>query len=146
MGVCCCYQWEAVSFCWWLAWWEEWGVSRGGKITVMVVAVAGIVSTPLFWLLNSPNTGQLVGASVQAAVAIGALVWAVFQQPPTGQAQGPVDTAISTGRAQATGGGRASTGVRRSAGAGSGSARAERTGDASADGTGSSASTGIDYS
>ncbi|MGA5559236.1 hypothetical protein [Streptomyces lavendulocolor] len=111
----------------------------------MVAAVAGIVSTPLIWLLNGTDTGQLVGASVQAAVAIGAFVWALLQHPPAGQGQGPVDTAISTGRAEATGGGSAASGVRRPAGAGSGSARAERTGDASADGTGSSASTGIDY-
>ncbi|MER8046430.1 hypothetical protein [Streptomyces sp. NPDC094032] len=41
----------------------------------MVVAVAGIISTPLVWLLNSPDTGQLVGASVQAAAGIAALVW-----------------------------------------------------------------------
>lgn len=121
-------------------------MSRGWKITVVVAAVAGIVSTPLFWLLNSPDTGQLVGASVQAAVAIAALVWALFQQPPTGQAPGPVDVAASTGKATSTGGGSAGTGVRRPAGAGSGSATAERTGDASADGAGSSASTGIDYS
>jgi hypothetical protein len=121
-------------------------VSRGWKSTVVVVALAGIVSTPLFWLLNSPDTGQLVGASAQGAVAIGALVWALFQLPSTGQAQGPVDVAVATGKAEATGGGRAGTGVRRPAGAGSGSATAERTGDATADGTGSSASTGIDYS
>ncbi|MFI8829320.1 hypothetical protein [Streptomyces sp. NPDC053431] len=116
------------------------------KITVVVVAVAGTVSTPLVWLLNSPDTGQLVGASVQAAVGIAALVWALFQQPSTGQAQGPVDRAAETGKAEATNGGSASSGVRRPGGTGSGSATAERTGDATADGTGSRASTGVDYS
>ncbi|WP_381805402.1 hypothetical protein [Streptomyces niveus] len=123
-------------------------MSQGWKITVIVAAAAGVVSTPLLWLLNSPDTGQLVGASVQGAVAIGTLVWALFQQPAAGPApvSGPVDVAVATGKATATDGGDASTGVRRPAGAGSGSATAERTGDATADGAGSSASTGIDYS
>lgn len=57
-------------------------MSRGWKITVMVVGVAGVVSTPLVWLLDSPDTGQLVGASVQAATGIAALVWALLQRPP----------------------------------------------------------------
>ncbi|UQW99194.1 hypothetical protein [Streptomyces sp. RerS4] len=123
-------------------------MTPGWKITVVVAAVAGIVSTPLFWLLNSPDTGQLVGASVQAAVAIGALVWALFQHPATGSAPAPglVDVAVDTGKAEATGGGSANAGVRRPGGAGSGSATAERTGEATADGTGSSANSGIDYS
>ncbi|MFB7176856.1 hypothetical protein ACFCYI_04000 [Streptomyces sp. NPDC056257] len=121
-------------------------MTRGWKITVVVAAVAGIVLTPLLWLQNGPDTGQLVGASVQAAVAIAALVWALFQQPSTGQGPGPVDVAVDTGKAEATSGGSASTGVRRPAGEGSGSATAERTGDATADGNGSRASTGVDYS
>ncbi|WP_327749631.1 hypothetical protein [Streptomyces europaeiscabiei] len=120
-------------------------MTRGWKITVVVVAVAGIVSTPLLWLLNSPDTGQLVGASVQAAVAIAALVWALFQQPFPGRGQGPVDVAVASGKAEAIGGGRARTGVRRPAGEGSGSATAERTGDARAEGPGSEASTGVEY-
>ncbi|MFB7211034.1 hypothetical protein [Streptomyces sp. NPDC056255] len=121
-------------------------MTQGWKITVMVAAVVGVVSTPLVWLLNSPDTGQLVGASVQAAAGIAALVWALFQQPSTGQAPGPVDRAAETGKAEATNGGSASSGVRRPGGTGSGSATAERTGDATADGTGSRASTGVDYS
>jgi hypothetical protein len=62
------------------------------------------------------------------------------------QNAGPGDVAADTGHARATAGGRASTGVVRPGGAGSGSATAERTGDATADGTGSRASTGVDYS
>ncbi|MGW7637451.1 hypothetical protein [Streptomyces decoyicus] len=46
---------------------------------------------------------------------------------------------------EGTGGGAAHTGVRRPGGAGTESAKAERTGDATADGPGSSAVTGIDY-
>ncbi|WKV76527.1 hypothetical protein AW27_033750 (plasmid) [Streptomyces sp. PCS3-D2] len=117
-------------------------MTRGWKITV---AVAGIVSTPLLWLLNSPDTGQLVGASVQATVAIAALVWALFQQPFLGRGQGLVDMAVGSGKAEVIGGGRARTGVRRPAGEGSGSATAERTGNARAEGPGSEASTGVEY-
>jgi hypothetical protein len=58
------------------------GVSQGWKITVMVAATVGVVSTPLVWLLDSPDTGQLVGASVQAAFGIAALVWGLLQRPP----------------------------------------------------------------
>ncbi|MFZ3467660.1 hypothetical protein ACODT3_39100 [Streptomyces sp. 4.24] len=121
-------------------------MTRGGKIAIVVVAVAGIVSTPLVWLLDSPDTGQMIGASVQAAVAIAALLWTLFQHPATGRARGPADTAVDTGEAEATGGAGASSGVVRPGGAGSGTATAERTGDATADGTGSRASTGVDYS
>ncbi|MEW2436828.1 hypothetical protein AB0952_22180 [Streptomyces caniferus] len=111
-----------------------------------MAAVAGIVSTPLVWLLDSPDTGQLVGASVQAATGIAALVWALLQRPPApAPVPGPVDVAVGTGKSKGTGGGTAHTGVRRPGGAGTGSAKAERTGDAIADGPGSSAGTGIDY-
>jgi hypothetical protein len=120
-------------------------VSQGWKITVIVAAVAGVLSTPLVWLLNSPDAGQLVGASVQAATSIVALVWALLQRPPA-PTRGVTDVAIDTGKAEATGGGAAHTGVRRPGGAGTGSAKAERTGDATAKGSGSSATTGVDYS
>ncbi|WP_250399921.1 hypothetical protein [Streptomyces cellostaticus] len=71
-----------------------------------------------------------------------ALAWVVVEL----QAAGPVDTAADTGSSLATGGGTASTGVVRPGGAGSGSATAQHTGDAIADGVGSKASTGVDYS
>ncbi|MCX5584051.1 hypothetical protein OHA91_00635 [Streptomyces erythrochromogenes] len=117
-------------------------MSRGWKITIVALAAVGILSTPLFWLLDGPNTGQLAGATVQAAAGIAALVWALLQHP----ANLTDDSSTRTGRARATGGGRAFTGVKRTGGRGRGSARAEETGDATADGPGSSASTGIDYS
>ncbi|WP_406052227.1 hypothetical protein OG280_37265 [Streptomyces virginiae] len=110
-------------------------MTRGRKIAVVVVAVACIVSTPLFWLLNGPNTGQLVGASVQAAAGVAALVWALFQHPTPA---GPVDRATNTG--EASGGG--VTGIKRPGGRGDGSATAEGTGDAKGQGSVS----GIDYS
>lgn len=109
----------------------------------MVVAVVLTVSTPFFWLLDSPDTGQLVAASIQGVTGIGALVWALMQSSANPQAG---IAAVDTGKAKATGGGRASTGVRRPQEAGSGPIRAERTGGATADGPGSSASTGVDYS
>ncbi|MFJ8856767.1 hypothetical protein [Streptomyces sp. NPDC102437] len=111
-------------------------MSQGWKITVIVLAGVGIVSTPLIWLLDGPDGGQLVGASVQAAVGIAALVWALFQHPsPT---TGPRDSVSRTGKA--TRGGVA--GIKRPGGRGRGSATAKRTGEAD----GKNSVSGIDYS
>ncbi|WP_225840547.1 hypothetical protein [Streptomyces sp. NK08204] len=122
-------------------------MAPGWKITVMVVAAASVVSTPLVWLLDSTDTGQLVGATVQAATGIAALVWALLQRPPApAPVPGPADLAADTGNADGSGGGTAHTGVRRPGGAGTGSAKAERTGNATAQGPGSSAGTGVDFS
>ncbi|CAM5237819.1 hypothetical protein [Streptomyces chartreusis] len=110
-------------------------MSQGWKISVIVLATVGVLSTPLIWLLDSPGAGQLAGATVQAAVGIVALVWALFQHP---SAAGPTDKAIRTGKA-ARGG---ITGIRRPGGRGHGSATSEQTGEASGKGSVS----GIDYS
>ncbi|MGW1767004.1 hypothetical protein ACWCQL_23420 [Streptomyces sp. NPDC002073] len=122
-------------------------MTQGGKIAVVVAAVAGIASTPLIWLLDGPDAGQLVGATVQGATGIAALVWALLQQPApaTPAPAGPVDTAEDTGRAAASGtGSRANTGIRRPGGTGPGSAAAKNTGEATAENGGYS-NTGIDY-
>lgn len=110
----------------------------------MVAALVLTASTPFFWLLDTPDTGQMVAASVQGATGIAALVWALVQSPATAQQAGVV--ASDTGKAQASGGGQASTGVRRPRDAPSGPVRAERTGDATAEGPDSTASTGVDQS
>ncbi|MEV6179976.1 hypothetical protein [Streptomyces sp. NPDC052015] len=110
-------------------------MTQGWKITVMVLAAVGIVSTPLLWLLDSPGAGALAGASIQAAVGIAALVWALFQHPSPA---GPKDKATRTGKATRGG----TTGIKRPGGRGKGSATAERTGEASGEGSVS----GIDYS
>ncbi|WP_202929661.1 hypothetical protein [Streptomyces sp. TR1341] len=110
-------------------------MTQGRKITVIVLAVVGIASTPLIWLLNNPEAGALAGASIQAAVGIVALVWALLQHPSPA---GPTDKASRTGKA--TGGG--VTGIRRPGGRGRGAATAERTGEAS----GTDSVSGIDYS
>ncbi|MGY1583820.1 hypothetical protein [Streptomyces sp. MN13] len=110
-------------------------MSQGWKITVIVLAAAGVVSTPLVWLLDGPDAGQLAGASIQAAVGIAALVWALFQHPSPAS---PTDRTSQTGKA--SGGG--VTGIRRPGGRGRGSATAERTGEAS----GENSVSGIDYS
>ncbi|RLV09102.1 hypothetical protein CTZ27_08705 [Streptomyces griseocarneus] len=94
------------------------------------------------WLLDSPDGGQLAAATVQSAVSIAALVWAMFQHPENRTE----DTALETGEARAEDGGAANTGIKRPGGHGSGTARAERTGNATATGDGSSANSGIDYS
>ncbi|KOU76839.1 hypothetical protein ADK57_04560 [Streptomyces sp. MMG1533] len=96
----------------------------------------------MIWLLSSPDAGQMAGASIQAAVAIAALVWALFQHPE----RRTEDTAERTGEVDARDGGKATSGIRRPQGRGSGSARAEQTGNATATGQGSDATSGIDYS
>ncbi|MFF7074514.1 hypothetical protein [Streptomyces pseudovenezuelae] len=110
-------------------------MSQAWKITVIGLAVVSVLSTPLIWLLDSPGAGQLAGATVQAAVGIAALVWALFQRPPTA---GPTDKAVRTGKTSRGG----TSGIRRPGGRGRGSATAERTGEAS----GENSVSGIDYS
>ncbi|HLL36213.1 MAG TPA: hypothetical protein VK545_20555 [Streptomyces sp.] len=117
-------------------------MTRGWKTAVIVSAAGLVVSTPLIWLLDGPDAGQFTGASVQAAVGVLALVWALLRSPDSRTD----DTAVRTGPAHATRGGSAVSGVRRPEGRGSGSAGAERTGSATADGPGSRAVSGIDYS
>ncbi|MCX4826806.1 hypothetical protein OG883_45040 [Streptomyces sp. NBC_01142] len=114
-------------------------MSHGRKVMVTVAAVAVIVSTPAFWLLDGPDAGQLVGASVQGATGVCALLWTWIQ--PAARAR---DTVTRTGRAEAYGGGEAHTGIRRRHG-GSGAGSVEQSGDAIARGQGSRAGTGIDY-
>lgn len=128
--------------------WAGGAVSQRLKIALIVAAVAGIASTPVVWLLDSPDTGQLVGASVQATTGIATLVWALLQPSaaaPAPPVPGPRDEARNTGSATATAGGDASSGVEKPAGTASGTALADSTGSASADGVGSSANTGIRY-
>ncbi|WP_316248194.1 hypothetical protein [Streptomyces sp. TRM49041] len=110
-----------------------------------MVALLVTALTPVVWLLDSPDTGQFVGASIQAGTGVAAVVWALLQ-PSGGPPAGPDDTVVDTGEAESTDGGAARTGIRRRGAAdGAGSARAERTGDAAAHGPGSAASTGIEY-
>ncbi|MCT9011576.1 hypothetical protein [Streptomyces rhizosphaerihabitans] len=116
-------------------------MTQAWKGTVILLTAVGVVSTPLIWLLDSPDAGQLAGASVQAAVGIAALVWALFQHP----GNRTDDTATRTGVADANDGGTAVTGIRRPQGRGSGSAKAEDTGIATATGNASSATSDIDY-
>lgn len=115
-------------------------MTRGRKITVLVLAVVGILTTPVVWLLDSPDTGDLAGASIQAAAGIVALVWTLFQ----GVGGSSNDVASHTGEARATSGGAANTGVRRPGGRGGGSADASRTGTATAS-DGGTANSGISY-
>jgi hypothetical protein len=116
-------------------------VSRPWKITAIIVAAVAIISTPAVWLLGSPDAGQLAGATIQAAVGIAALVWALFQHSDSRVD----DVAVRTGQAKASGGGTAVTGIRRQQGQGSGSAKVQGSGNATASGDGSGAVSGIDY-
>ncbi|MFE7070460.1 hypothetical protein ACFU96_10275 [Streptomyces sp. NPDC057620] len=115
-------------------------MSRKWKITVVVAGVAGTVSTPLIWLLNNPGTGQLVGASIQAATSIAALVWALLQRGGDGTG----GAIVRSGQAHASGGGTAVSGMKRPRGQGSGSVTTERTGDATVAG-GDITNSGIHY-
>ncbi|MDQ1033176.1 hypothetical protein QF035_010758 [Streptomyces umbrinus] len=116
-------------------------MSNPWKVTIIIVAAVAILSTPAVWLLSSPDAGQLAGATIQAAVGIVALIWALFQRPDN-HADNVV---VGTGQAEASGGGTAVTGIRHRRES-SGSAKAEQTGNATASGDGSSAVSGIDYS
>lgn len=110
----------------------------GWKVTVMVLAVIGVVTTPLVWLLDGPGAGQMAGACVQAAVAVAALVWAMFQ-PGGGRAEA---TVTGSGPAEATEQARSVTGISRREGRGP--ARVENSGRATARDAGSSAVSGIE--
>lgn len=114
----------------------------GWKITVIVLAVAGIISTPMAWLLNGPDEGQFAGASIQAATGVAALVWAL-RQPSAGV--GPRDEVIDSGDAESSDGGRAHTAIRRPGGRGRGQAKVKRSGKATAHGPDAQSGTGIDY-
>lgn len=124
-------------------------MSRGWKTTIVVAALAGIISTPLLWLLGSRDASEMVGASIQAATSIIALIWMLAESTSSRRRrpsrQRPKDAAVDTGRAEAVDGGTAQTGVRRPGGRGGGSAQAMRTGDATAQGPGSRATSGVDY-
>ncbi|MFE9469276.1 hypothetical protein ACFYNW_37770 [Streptomyces virginiae] len=121
-------------------------MSRAWKAAAIVVALAGTGSTPLIWALDGSDAGQLTGASIQAAVGIAALVWALLQpRAPRATAPRTEDTAVRTGTADASGGARAVSGIRRQPGQGSsGSAKAEDTGNARATGENSRGVSGID--
>jgi hypothetical protein len=72
-----------------------------------VLAAVPAVSTPFFWLLDNPDTGQLVAASVQGATGIAALAWALTRFPANAL---PGAEAIDTGEGRGTVGGRAAGG------------------------------------
>ncbi|MFI9248288.1 hypothetical protein ACIGXF_38345 [Streptomyces sp. NPDC053086] len=95
--------------------------------------------------LSESTRRQLVDALDEATVNDTDFAQALAQALAAVQAVGPVDIARYTGVANASGGGSATTGVVRPGGTGGGSATAEHTGDATAQGTGSRASTGVDY-
>ncbi|MGI5365149.1 hypothetical protein [Streptomyces iakyrus] len=112
------------------------------KITIIVVAVLAIISTPLIWLLGSTDAGQLGGASVQAATGVAALLWAVLSGP---QAAPVRDVARRTGPAVARGGGRSISGIfKRRVGRKSAPVTVVDSGSSTAHGQGSIAVSGSD--
>ncbi|MGX1135028.1 hypothetical protein RKD49_007218 [Streptomyces glaucescens] len=119
---------------------------RSWKFTIIALAVAGIASIPLVWLLDGPDTGQLVGATLQFAVAVIAFCWAVWPDAPRGVRAR--FQAVRTGAARAEDGGVAGTGVRvrGQRARHMASARARDTGKATAKGRRSKANSGIEIS
>lgn len=116
---------------------------HGWRLAVAIAAAAAILATPLVWLLGSRGTGEIVGASIQAGTGVATLAWALLSSGSGGQQR---DEAVGTGEVHATNGGRAHSGLRRPGGGGTIGARVKNTGKATADGSGSNASSGIDYS
>ncbi|WP_262705905.1 MULTISPECIES: hypothetical protein [Streptomyces] len=120
-------------------------MAHNWKVTLIAVGAVLAASTPFVWWMNGPDTGQMVGGSIQGATGVASLIWArVASSTRTGPAADADDVAADTGAARATGGGHASTGVRGPREAGGRRLRAERTGDATADGPGSQANTGVE--
>ncbi|RYJ29540.1 hypothetical protein CU044_2009 [Streptomyces sp. L-9-10] len=141
-------------------------VPKGVKAVIMASAGAAIVSTPLYWLLGGPDSGQLAAASVQGATGVVALAWSLLAPPavpgpapepasPAEPAPAPApelratdaadadadavavaDVATDTGQSRARAGGKAISGVLRESRADGRSARVERSGDAIAEGPG----------
>jgi hypothetical protein len=117
---------------------------------VLAVGAAVLaVASPLAYTLASAGVGNAVSASVIAATAVATMtvpLWPGRTDGPEPGGDASSDAvAVDTGRAKADSGGDANTGVRRRRGAG-GAARAERTGDAVAQGPGSHANTGVEES
>ncbi|MGK5533272.1 hypothetical protein [Streptomyces sp. URMC 129] len=115
------------------------------RVAIGTTALAAIATTPLFWLLDGPDSAQVAAACLQAATGVAALAYALFHRPsPAAPPPAPAPAAaievIGTGNAVATAGGTAVTGL--TGPVGSGGARVENTGDAEAHGPGSNATTG----
>lgn len=117
-------------------------MSLGWKIVAVTLGAAVVASAPFAWLLSGPDTGQLIAATVQILLGLAAVLVPWFLPSPAGS----TDQVEDSGEAKATNGGSAGTGIRRQRGAaGGGSGTVRRSGPATADGPGSRAYTGIEY-
>ncbi|WP_405013963.1 hypothetical protein [Kitasatospora sp. NBC_01539] len=117
-------------------------MSRTPRIAVIATATAAVVSTPAVWLLDGPGPGQFVGASVQAATGVAALLWAMLRDRPAPAAH---DTVEHTGDAVAVDGGNALTGFSGPADRSTGPSVTRHTGATRAEGAGSVANSGTYY-
>ena len=118
-------------------------MARGRKVVLAAGAGVLVVASPLAYVLGSATLGNVVSASIIAATAAAALAVSLWPGRTEGRKGADDSFADRTGRAEAADGGNANTGVRRRRGTGGG-ARARRTGDAVARGSGSRASTGVE--
>ncbi|MQT00477.1 hypothetical protein FF041_09625 [Streptomyces jumonjinensis] len=112
---------------------------------MMASAAVAIVSTPLYWLLGGPDGGQLAAASVQGTTGVIALAWSLLTSPAAAELGSTevADAAIDTGKASAGDGGEAVTGIVRGSRAEGRPVRVEKSGDATAEGPGGFACSGV---
>jgi hypothetical protein len=110
-------------------------------VTCVVVAVLGGVFAVSQW--ETSNRIATVVSALAGVAAVGVGIWAALSP---GQGSRADDVATRPGESEAMNGGTSVTGVKRPKARGNGSARVEDTGKARADGKGSRAVSGIDYS
>ncbi|MDT3395338.1 hypothetical protein RKE29_01515 [Streptomyces sp. B1866] len=121
-------------------------ISKGKMAAIVAAAAAAIVSTPLYWLLGGPDTGQLVAASLQGATGVFALAWALLTSPvaPEPVPRDVTDVVVKDGgSASASGGGTAISGALLRNGAVREPIWVEKSGHATAEGAQSTACSGI---
>lgn len=106
-----------------------------------IVAVLVLAGLGVYLVRVGLDTADKLASSIGVLVAVAALLAPYLLPPPPGGPVSDPDRVEDSGAATATAGGRANTGAQTTADAGP--AQVSRSGDARADGPGSSANTGI---
>ncbi|MFH8473685.1 hypothetical protein [Streptomyces sp. NPDC018000] len=113
-------------------------MTRRVRITLITAGALCVATTPLVWALFGQENGEMAGVVLQVAAGVAALLLGLLKREP----QSVVVEAVDTGKAVANVGS-ANSGVVLGGSAGTvSSARAERTGDATAEG-GGNANSGV---
>ncbi|MEU0741955.1 hypothetical protein [Streptomyces sp. NPDC006134] len=107
-------------------------MTRKVRITLIVAGALCVATTPLVWALLGQENGEMTGVVLQVATGVAALLLGLLRREPQGVVVEAVDTGAAVSR-----GGSANSGVVLGGSTGAvSSARAERTGDATAEGEG----------